>query len=336
MDNILSYKRIAFIYSIPLIIFSISFYMVLGGFLSENPKLVIALTLDLMITAPLLYFFAIRKTKIPNFTAVSVFVAGTVIVSLVLPTDTFPVLEYIGSVFLPLLEVGIASTLIFVAYKKRKEILAEENKDDYFLLFKKSAEKSFGETRLAYFFASEIAFVYYSFFLWKKHSVKANEFTYHKKSGSGEILGTIGAMFIIEAAAMHLFIEQWSVIAAWILTFGSLYAVMQIIAHIKACSRRLIAIKENHIAFKYGLFGDVNIEYSNIKNIEATRQTPKEKDGVMALLLAQGLETHSMMISLHKSVNIVGAYGLKKTGHTMLFNVDDKEGFIKTVEERLL
>ena len=335
MDNILSYKRIAFIYSIPLIIFSLSFYMVLGGFLSENPKLVIALTLDLMITAPLLYFFAIRKTKIPNFTAVSVFVLGTLIVSFLLPTDAFPALEYIGSVFLPLLEIGIVSTLIFVAYKKRKEILAEENKDDYFLLFKKSAEKSFGKTRLALFFASEIAFVYYSFFLWKKHIPKEHEFTYHQKSGGAEILGTIGAILVIEAAAMHLFIEQWSVVAAWILTFGSLYAIMQIMAHIKACSRRLIAIKENHIAFKYGLFGDVDIEYSNIKSIEATRKTPKEKDGVMSLLLVEGLETHSMMISLHEPVNIVGAYGLKKTGHTMLFNVDDKEGFINVVEKHL-
>lgn len=330
MERTLSYKRIALVYSIPLAIFSMTFFLVFGGYLNNNPELVIPLAIDLLITAPVLYFLAIRKTTIPNFTAISVLVIGTLITSYILPKENFPELNVVGNIILPLLEIGIVSTLIYGIYTKRKEIISNKNaENDYLSLIRESAEKTFGKTRYASFFASEIAFIYYGFFNWKKVIPKENEFTYHIKSGVGGVLGTLGAVLVIEAFAMHLLIEQWSEIAAWILTFGSVYAIIQITAHIKACSRRLITVEKDILKLKYGLFGDVNIPFGNIESIELTRKIPKESKAVVKQALVDLLEPHNVILYLKEPVLIEGAYGMKKEGKILLLHIDDKERFGK-------
>jgi len=333
MPTQLSLPRMLLSYAIPVSIFALTFFLLSGNYLSQHPQLTLFLALDLMLTAPVLYYLSIRKTNIPKFTVVSVFVIGTLIVSHALPHEAFPALNYVEMIFLPLLELGIVSFIGYFIYKKRKELLEDNSSTDYFYLINKSAEESLGKNRSATFLATEMAFVFYGIFHWKKHAPLENEFTYHKKSGVAEVLGTIGFVLLIEAFAMHLLIEGYSHVLAWVLTIGSVYAMLQIFAHIKACSRRPTVIGENQLKIRYGLFGDVGIDYTNIKEIETTRKIPKETEGVVKLCLVDMLETHNTILHLHEPVTSVGAYGLKKTGHTLLIHIDEKDLFRERIEE---
>ncbi len=333
MEKKMNLKFSTLIFVVPLAVFSLAFFLVFGNCLSGNPDLVMAMALDLMITAPLLYFLLIRKTSIPNFTAVSIFIIGTLIVSFVLPKESVPELNYIENILLPLMEISVFSYLIFRGYKMRKEFLVEKG-NDALSIIKKVTEKSLGVNIYSKLFTTEIAFTYYGLLNWKKVIPKENEFTYHIKSGLSTIFGVLIFVLLIESVAMHFLLAQWNEIVAWILTIGSIYAIFQITAHVKACSRRLISVGENKLKLKYGLFGDVDIDYDNINKIELSRQTPKEKDGLIKLALVDGLEVHNIILYLNENITISGAYGMKKRGSVLLIHVDDKERFFEEIENK--
>ena len=48
--------------------------------------------------------------------------------------------------------------------------------------------------------------------------------------------------------------------------------------------------------------------------------------------LLEGLEMHNLRIELHQPITIIGAYGMKKTGHILLMHVDDKTAFVAEIQ----
>ncbi len=336
MENKLSPLTITGIYFIPLAIFTMAVYFSLNGFFTGHPELLVAMTLDLMVTAPLVYFLMIRKTGIPNFTAFTVFLIGTIIVSFVLPKDEVQAVTFVGDYFLPLIELGVLSLVLYTAYRMRKNFKSEKGEgDDAFGVIRKATIKSLGDHLPARLLTYEIAFIYYGLINWKKNIPKENEFTYHNKSGIMTIIGALIFIILIETFAIHFLLEQWSVIAAWILTVASIYAMFQMFAHAKATSRRFINMDEKKLNLKYGLFGDVSIPFSDIESVELTRKEPKDKEGVVKLALLEPLENHNTILHLKKEVTISGAYGTKKKGTKIMLFIDDKEQFETAVNERL-
>lgn len=336
MEKKLTLPHKILIYGVPLLVISSTLYLALGGYLQQHPNLVMPLTLDLMITVPIIYFLAIRKTDIPKFSIISIFVIGTVISTKALPHEAFPALDIIEMIVLPIVELGVISFLLYFFIKKRNEFVRKkQDSDDFLTILNEVVKESLGTSKVGVLLATELAFMYYGFFVWKKITPKENEYTYHIKSGLGITLGTIGAVLVIEAFAMHFLIELWSVVAAWILTIGSIYAIIQIMAHIKSCSRRFVRIGEQHLNLKYGLFGDVDIDWNNIISAEAFRKTPRDMDGFAKLALVDGLESHNIKLELKEPITIKGAYGIKKEGKSILLFIDKRDEFLTALNARL-
>ncbi len=333
MNETIRLKEKALIFSIPLLIFSLAIFLSLGGYLSDNPELVVALVVDLMVTAPFLYFLLIRKKNIPRVSVFSVFLIGTIIVSFVLPHNIVPELSYVKDIILPLLEIGVFSMVAYKAYQIKNKF--DSNNEDAWGAIHLAVKETIGDNLPAKLLASEIGFLYYGLWHWKKVEVKENEFTYHQKNGLPTVLGALVLILLVEAFAVHILLAQWSVTAAWILTIASLYATFQIVAHIKSCTKRYVDLGEGGIKIKYGLFGDGGINFENIQNIELYKKEPKNKKDIIKLALVEMLETHNIKIDLKNEITLTGAYGLKKKGTTILMHIDEKEKFVEKINEVL-
>ena len=292
-----------------------------------------AITLDLLITLPIAYFLLIRKRKIPKFTVVSVFVLGLVVATLILPKDQQSLLTTIKTYVIPVLEIFI---LLVVIFKSRKILIAfrmqKDNSIDFFTAMKLASSNVLPKP-VDGILSTEIAVFYYLCGGGKRMSLGENEFTYHQKNGVKSVLFVFVFIILIETIAMHLFIDQWSSMTAWILTALSLYTCLQVLALIQSISKRPVVVDLNNkeIVLRYGFFHETTIPFTRIKDIELTRKSLPTDKSVTAFSPIGMLDSHNMIIHLHSSQVLHRLYGLKKSYTALAISIDEKERFVDLV-----
>jgi len=214
----------------------------------EDPiTLSAAITFDLLVTTPVLYFLIIRKRSIPNTTVVPVFILGIIISSIILPSENQDYLSMVKLWFLPILELSILTYVIIQIRKAFIQFRKQRSTSPDFFLASKAASERILPTFLVLPFATELSVFYYGLFAWKKRSIQSNEFTYHQSTSTNLVLGVFIFLIMIEAVAIHLLIQGWSTLFAWILTGLSIYGCFQILGILKSISRRPISIEEGSI-----------------------------------------------------------------------------------------
>src|SRR5688500_14887284 len=205
--------------------------MAAGG---PHPELLAdALTLDLLVTAPLAYWFlAVRGAGWPRVTVVPVFVLS------VAATRFVPGLE--SGRLLPWLEwVAIPAELLLLTIVARRAIamsraLARDEGDDAFESLRRAAE----------------IVAYEAAILWcgvagggrRGRSTGGESFGVRRKSGYGPVLIAILFALVAEGIALHLFVRHWSAVAAWILTILTAYGAVWLLGDFRALGRRTIAL----------------------------------------------------------------------------------------------
>lgn len=297
--------------------------------LKDNEALSLAVTIDLLISVPIIYFLLIRKSKTPNSTVVPVMIIGLLIGSFFLPEESQTYLTHFKTWVLPVIEISILAAIILkvrTAIKLHKNL--KNNTPDFFKSVK-IASYSFLPKFLVIPFATEIAVFYYGFIHWKSISTKDNEFTYHKKSGTPALLGGIILLIGIETVALHILFSQWSQIAAWILTALSCYTAIQVFGFAKSLSKRPISINQDSLILNYGILNEVEIPISEIDHIELSRK-PLKKDPLTKKLTPFGeLESHNLIIYLKHENELKGLYGIRKKFKVLGLFIDEPIKFQK-------
>lgn len=75
-------------FGIPLALFGTLILLMKSSFLNGNDTLNFAITADLLLTVPVVYFLLIRKSEIPNTTAVPVMIIGLLVGSFFIPQES--------------------------------------------------------------------------------------------------------------------------------------------------------------------------------------------------------------------------------------------------------
>lgn len=325
-------------------------------FLPQSDNLTLAISIDFVLTIPIIYFLVIRKTTIPNFTAISLMVAGLFLGLYFLPEQNQTYLQIFKTYFFPVIELGIVSVVIWkvratiIKYKKLK--LSYEGKEteisfDFFTVLKNSCEEILPKLP-ASLLATEIAVVYYSILNWKKTKINpTKKFTYHVNSGTVGLLGALVFIIAIETIALHLLLAEWNVIAAWILSILSIYTGFQLLAFAKSFSKRPILIENDILYLRYGIMSETEIEIKNIKSIEISEKPLEElieievsEDKAKSKLYQKlsplgNLEQHNIIIRLHEKVKLNGLYGINKEFEVLGFHVDEKVDFVNQIQSRI-
>ncbi|MDY8135066.1 hypothetical protein [Aquimarina sp. 2201CG5-10] len=324
------------VFGIPLLIIASMILITQSKIFATNPNtLSIGITIDLLFTAPLVYFLLIRKKKIPKTTIVPLFVLGIIITSFIIPKENQSLLNWVKTWVFPLVEIGVAT---FIFYKVRQTLKLYKNHSnqqaDFFTALQNTCKEILPK-RIATLLAMELAVFYYGFISWKKRITTKNEFTYHKNSGTiGLFIALIGIIGI-ETYVLHILLAKWSIIAAWIASGLSIYSGIQILGFLKSITKRPISIENEKLYLRYGILSETTIDISAIQSIELSSKDIELTAETRKLSPLGDLESHNTIITLKEENTLNGLYGIKKTYKQLALFIDNKEEFKSFVEHQI-
>ena len=332
MNRALILNRNLLAFGIPLSLFGVLIFLMKSSFLAENDSLNLAITADLLLIVPLVYFLLIRKTSIPKTTVVPVMIIGVLIGSYFLPNDSQTYLDLFKTWALPVIELSI---ITFIVIKMRSAIKKYKSLKGYSPDFFTTLKAAAGEIlpkRLVHPFATEIAVCYYGFFNWSACSIMEDEFTYHKESGTRVLFAVLILIIGAETVAFHFLLIQWSNVAAWILSGISAYTAIQVFGFSRSLAQRPISINENSVTLRYGIMNEVEVNIADIETVELSKKPLADDTSSCTLSPLGELESHNMMLHLKTEQELTGIYGIRKRFKVLGFYVDKPEEFLNRVE----
>lgn len=292
-----------------------------------HPELSLAVTIDILLGLPtLFYFFIIKKFKINKLTIIVAYIASLCVAYFVLPKTHHSYLHW-GWESLALLEIGV----LFFAITKIRTIVKDYKsltkiRSDFYLNLKKSVEKSLGTTIFVRILASEITTIRYGLlpFLGKKEVLPHQSvFSSHQKSGYIGLWCAILMCGFAELTALHFLFARFGHTAVLIADILSIYTLILIVADLVALLRRPILIDNQELILRIGIRWNVEIPFSNIENIELIKRLPDEK-GVLKAVTISG---YNVLLSLKTPVLVNGFYGIRRETMKIAIMVDDEKRF---------
>ena len=335
MNRTINLNRNIIVIGIPLSLLGILIFIMKSSFFAGNSTMDLAITIDLLLTVPLVYFLLIRKSKIPKTTVVPVMVIGLIIGFNFLPEESLTYLTMFKTWALPVIEISILSFVVIKvrsAIKKYKSL--KGTIPDFFNAVKKTCNEIFPK-KMVLPITTEIAVIYYGFINWKTREINKNEFTYHKNSGTPALFGGFIMIIGIETVALHFLLALWSIVAAWILTALSIYTAIQVFGFSKSLSQRPISINNDSLTLRYGILNEVEIPFSDIDKIELSKESLEKNQLTKTLSPLGEIESHNVIIHLKKENELVGLYGMKKKFNTLGLHIDEPKEFNKRMENAL-
>jgi hypothetical protein len=330
--NHLSKGHLALIFGVPLLmILGITYLTFIPFFASQN--LSYAITLDLILTVPIVYFLLIRKTEIPKGTAVTFLILGVVIASYIIPKEHQTIISFAKQFLIPVIELSIFTLVVFKIRKMYKSFQgAKENAPDFMETLRIAVAEILPK-KVVEPFVMEIAMIYYCFFTWTKPIFPNNAFTYHKRSDLALIFGVFIGLILVETFAFHILVERWSPVVAWIGTSLSLYSMIQIIGIIKSASRRPIILKNEKVILRFGMMSETEVTYDDIERVELSQRTISNNP--LAKKLGTELTSHNVVIYLKKENTLHGLFGIKNNFNILSLFVDDQKRFKEEIDQRI-
>ena len=322
-------KPNALAFLIPLaLLFSLVVLLNSNVFLANQSRLSLFITIDFIITIPLIYFLLIRKQRISNLTVAPFLIGCVIIASYVIPSENQGLLNVAKSWLIPIVELSV---LGFVILKVRKAIkihkrTASQHQDFYSALMA-TCKTLFPETP-AKLVANEIALIYYGFFNFKKVKLASNEFTNYKGSG---ILSTLGAFIFvvaIEMVTVHILISKWNSTVAWILTILSFYSALQLIGIIRSVPKRPLVIGDDHLVLRFGMLSETIVPFDAIKSVSFANASSFDKNKLTKTLSLFGeLEYSNIVIHTEHPQKLHFLYGKPRSYTKLLLFVDNPQQF---------
>lgn len=307
-----------------------SAFLLWWGVAQQHPNVYAGISADLLLTAPIAAYL-ITRGRINKLYLVLILLAGSLIGFAMLPTDGRQVFDAIRFILIPLVElVVMVRTVMFF----RKLMRNASDTADRYTAIQQSAVRAFDHPRIGRLFGSEVAMFYYALAAWRTRPLHVGEFSYYRKSGSLALLWAIVMILLVETFALHVLLERWSTLAAWLLTAGSIYTIILLIGHINAVRHRPHRVTENTLTLKLGLFGKADIPLADIESIDGTNRLPADKTLRIGRFQPLGeLESHNTVLYLRRPVTVEFLYGIHKTYDALLLQLDDRDGFIASLNK---
>ena len=335
MNRTIQINRKLLIFGVPLALIGVLILLMSAPVLNGNEALSFAITLDLLLVVPLIYFLLIRKSEIPNTTVIPVMIIGFLVGSYFLPPENQTYLSIFKIWILPVVEISILTFVIIkvrLAIKQYKTL--KGSTADFYNALKSTCYQILPK-KLVLPFATEVAVFYYAFINWKTKKIAENEFTYHKKSGTPALFGGFIMIIGIETVALHFLLARWSTLVAWIFTALSVYTAIQVFGFARSLSKRPVSINEDHLSLRYGILNEAEIPLSDIDKVELSRK-PLPKGKLSNTLSPLGdLESHNVIIHLKQAHELVGLYGMKKKFNLLGLHLDEPKEFSEKMKRAL-
>lgn len=328
MDRTMSfnYKLVAF--GIPLLLMLSVVLLSQSDWFQQHPEsLSTAITFDLAMIIPLVYLFLIWKKPIPKYTTTPVFIAGLILASYIIPASHQFYLGLIKQWVVPLVELTVLTFIVLKVRKIYKAYKVQKNNSFDFHTVIQQASREVVPKGVASILSFEISLIYYGFLNWKQRKLASNEFSYHNKTGTIAILSVLILIIWVETFVIHILLQRWSPLMAWILTGISLYSGFQVFGMLRSLSKRPISIEKDVLQVRYGIMSEATIPLENIDSITVSSKQHNFDKETRKLSPLGDLESHNVLIHLKNEGVMEGLYGMKKKFKTLALHIDEKAQF---------
>jgi hypothetical protein len=291
-----------------------------------------AITFDLVIIVPILfYFLIIRPLKLNPAFIISAYVLSAWAAYFILPKTQHFYLNYVWH-SLALVEIS----LLIWAISKIKTIIKTYKslsikRFDFYFNLKKSLELTIGDTIFTRVLAAEIATIRYGllFFIHPKMEILPHQktFSVHQKSG----YTTIWAVFIfvgfVELFALHFLFRKLGNTAVIMADVLSIYAIIFMVADLIALTRRPIVIDNQQLTIRNGIRWHAIVDLDKIEKVELISRLPTDKDIRKVATLGEP----NLLLTLTEPIELTGFYGMRFQTKRLAILVDDRVLFVKSL-----
>jgi hypothetical protein len=294
----------------------------------EAPGVVaVALTLDLVILVPLLYYAVlVRGRGWPAVTVVPVFLASMGATSLLLPDQHHAMLDMVG-LAVPIAEVGLLGYISLKAWRiVRLNRAARTSDGDFYDRMRQTMRGAFDVPAVTGVLAYEVSLFHYAFTM-RPNVVPAHGFTYHRRGGYEAVFAAILMVAAVELVAVHFLLYAWIPAVAYIHAGLSLYGIIWLTGDYRAMRRRPHEVRDSELRIRFGLRWDVRVAWSQIARVDRFHRSAFP-DGFLNTV---PIGDPRYIIELGEPVSAIGPYGVLRTVRRIGMAVDDPDSF----EERL-
>ena len=328
MNKPLNLKKSSIAFGVPILFIGLIIVIAKSSiFETHANNLAAAITFDLLITIPVIYYLLIRKMTILKTSVLFFLIIGLLICSTILPPENHYYLNIFKTWIFPLIELSIISYIIYKLKKVSKSYRLNKKESIDFYSTLKTTCYDILPKKLVMPFVTEIAVFYYGFIHWKKRELKQNEFSYHKESGTITLLIAIIFIVGIETVVIHIMLSKWSNISAWIFTLLSIYSAIQLFGFLKSMPKRPITIENDKLFLRYGIMAETTIDLINIDRVEISSKDIEVNKETRKLSFLGEIESHNIIVHLKKENTLSGLYGIKRTYKNLVLHVDNKIEF---------
>ncbi|MHA4806553.1 hypothetical protein ACX0G9_00530 [Flavitalea flava] len=356
----------------PFLVFVICAFLSFSAVFQSNPSLFsTAITLDLTLTAPLIYFLFIRNTTVSKMTVARAFMIGALLAGWLLYHKSHPLLDLTKKWISPVIEFTVLSFIAYRFYganqtlKKNRKVEIKQDthclqhglnrpveKIDFLVHCRAILQTVIGNEKITNIISSEIAVLYYSLIGIKDTTIdNKTAFSSYKKNGVTLLLSVFISLFLIETTGTHFLFAIWNQTIAWIFTGLSLYTCLQLFGHIRAIKARPTRLTNKGLEIRNGLAGDAILDFADVERIEMYTKPITEKSKIISdehkfsedeqgvyfvkMALIKNLEPHNILIWLKRPVSVTRLFGIRKTTGIILCFVDQPREFLEAVKERM-
>ncbi len=295
--------------------------------LADGAAMAWAVIADLVLLVPLLYYLMlVRGRGWPVFTVVPVFLLSLAGAGWVLPDDHHGALRTLEWLIIPA-ELFVVGVIVLKARRLARG-LNESSRSDFFDRIRESAQQALGMKVPAEVLAFETAIFYYAFFSWRttpQIPAGAASFSHHRKVLYGTVCAGLSLAVLVEVVPVHLLLDLWSPVAAWIATALSLYSLIWLCGDYRALVLRPTLIADGVLRLRVGLRWNADIPLTAIRRVrKLAARDPEPSQGYLS---ATVLGRAGTIIEIEQPITVRGVYGLRQKVDKIGVTVDDEAAF---------
>ncbi len=304
-----------------------------SGSLDQHNLFPLAVTLDLVIGLPLLfYFLVVRRSKHIEWPSVlAIYLLSVGLAKLILPENEQFYLGY-AIKLLVFTELGF---MLYGMIKIRKVTLAFKkaalHRNDFILNLQSAFRQVFGRPfRPA---VTEVASLRYGLFFWLGRTEKAvhqQAFSLHRESGFPALMGALVFVSLIEMIAVHFLLVQYYETVALVLLVLSIYSVLFLLGYTFSVIKRPILLDEQHLEIRLGIMWQSRVALADIAEVRKLSEGETLSKDVMNLAKPM-LNSANLMLKFKSLVKLEGLYGLQKETSAIACYVDDPDYLITSI-----
>jgi hypothetical protein len=293
-------------------------------------------TADLLLGIPLLFYGLVaRPYRLSPIAVVPSFLVALGVAWAILPPSGRRYLD-ITLALVPLLELAALGVVVWKARAFYARYRQARQQQVYFLdRLEAAIRATFGTNLAVKLLTVEFALIFLSIFGWFMRfwvgDARDRVFTYHRKSLYPTIFLVFLLLMIFETIGLHLLIQHWSPMVAWILTGVSIYGIFWMIGDYNAIRLHPIVLAGDSLHLRSGFRWSVNLRVAEIADVQTPKRTnPKSRD---YLTFARAGETRLVLV-LKQPVRVSGLFGLDKNVSRIGVYVDDLGEFRAELDRR--